>query len=269
VQDAGLHSEGDFGLDPAALELLWQMEDRHFWHKARVSWLVAALRRYEIPRGARILDVGCGSGVVAGAFARAGYKVTGIDTAEVLIRKADSRFPEVDFVVGRVGDLPPQFRGPYDVIGLFDVLEHLADPLPLINDALRWARPGALVVTTVPALMSLYSAIDQLSGHKRRYEVGELSALMARTGLQKVREFGMFRFLLGLLRLQRSRFPSEPQKQYSAEEVRELFRENTRVPSPVLNLASRLLCRIEQELTFNWFAGRAGASLLAIGVTPG
>src|SRR5689334_17673224 len=121
------HERSDFDLDPEVLAGLWRMEERHFWHAARNRWIERALERYGAPPPARILEVGCGSGAVACALARRGYSVVGVDTAEVLVRKADRRCPSVTFVAGRVEQLAAEL-GPFDVVGFFDVLEHLDDP---------------------------------------------------------------------------------------------------------------------------------------------
>jgi 2-polyprenyl-3-methyl-5-hydroxy-6-metoxy-1,4-benzoquinol methylase len=76
--------------------------------------------------GARILDVGCGTGVMSAYMTRFGT-VTGIDYSEPAVRLAASMVPEASFHVGSVVDarLP---SGGFDVISLFDVLEHVPKP---------------------------------------------------------------------------------------------------------------------------------------------
>lgn len=134
-----------------------------------------------------MLEVGSGSGGVATAMVEAGYAVTGVDTAEPLVREAHDRCPDGQFVVAEVANLPSPFQGPYEVVALFDMLEHLDDPTVLLRESLRWAAPSALVVATVPALPSLWSEHDEISGHKRRFEPGKLAGLnlvLAKTTLR-------------------------------------------------------------------------------------
>lgn len=67
------------------------------------------------PRGARILDAGCGTGRVGGVLAELGHHVTGVDIDETLIGHAQHDFPECDWHVGDLaeGAVP---TGPYDII---------------------------------------------------------------------------------------------------------------------------------------------------------
>lgn len=266
------HREADYELDPELMRRLWRMEERHFWHAARNRWIRRALLRYGAPPPARILDVGCGSGAVAGMLHAHGYGVVGIDTGELLVRKADERFPDVTFVAGEIERLAPEF-GPFDALGFFDVLEHLDDPGALMASALAHARPGALVLATVPALMALYSTVDWLSGHKRRYEPGELKGLFMGRGLVDVAEHGIFRVLHPVLRLRRkptdeavvalqSRVSMDP------EARRAILAADTRIPMLPANALLGLACAVEERAAFDRSRDKAGPTLLVVGRTP-
>jgi SAM-dependent methyltransferase len=264
IQPDVKHRTEDFDLDPAVLSGLWRMEERHFWHAARNRWIANALEHHGLPPPAKVLEVGCGSGAVAGALHERGYSVVGVDTAEILVRKADQRFPAVTFVAGSIDQLAPEL-GPFDAIGLFDVLEHLDDPLSLLKAAIRHARPGALVVATVPAIGSLYSIVDELAGHKRRYEMGELKRTFADAGLNGVEEHGLFRLLIPLLRKRRhpGKAPSD------VESRRRIMLADARIPPFPVNGLLRLACAAEARLGFSRSRDKAGPTILAIARTPG
>jgi SAM-dependent methyltransferase len=263
VLSEGEHRSADFDLDPAVLAGLWNMEERHFWHSARNRWIARAIEQYGPKPPARLLEVGCGSGAVAGDLQRRGYTVVGIDTAGVLVRKAHERFPHATFVVGRVDQLASEID-PFDVVGFFDVLEHLEDPDLIVRSALTHAQPGALVIATVPARRVLFSVVDELSGHKRRYELGELAAMFSRVGLVDVQEHGIFRAIQPLLRSRRAagEAPTDP-----AERRRILVNES-RVPPWPVNLLLDLLCGAEARIGFGSAAGKIGPTLLAVGRVP-
>lgn len=253
------HELSDFDLDPEIIAGLWRMEERHFWHRARNGWIRRALAEKGVLPGARVLEVGCGSGAVAGYLHAHGYVMVGVDTAEPLVRKAHERFPEVTFFVDDVARLPPSV-GPFDAVGFFDVLEHLDAPLDLLGAGCAHARPGAVVAVTVPALGELHSVIDDLSGHKRRYEPGELARLLEAAGLEAVEERGIFRSTLPLQR----RF----RRAGGAEDPRAAMLANLRVPALPVNQALAAACAVERWLGFGSARDKAGATLLATARLP-
>ena len=70
----------------------------------------------------------------------------------------------------------------FGAIGLFDVVEHLADDAAILREARRVLRPGGALCITVPAYRWLWSAQDELAGHHRRYTLRGLRALLGRSG---------------------------------------------------------------------------------------
>lgn len=262
------HNSKDFTTDLKVYEGLWRMEDRHFWHDARNGWILKSLRQYKVMPPAEILEVGCGSGAVVRALALAGYQVTGLDTSEPLVRKAHERCPTANLVAGDVASLPEKLRGPYDAVGLFDVLEHVDDPVQLLRQSVRWARPGALVIVTVPAIRALFSVVDELACHKLRYELGEVARVMESAGIRDVREHGIFRATLPLLRLSRAGKQTRKLADLSDDEQRDLQLAESRVPAAPVNAALRLLCAAERRLAFGSALAKIGPTMLAVGRVP-
>ena len=70
----------------------------------------------------------------------------------------------------------PDLVGRYDAAMLFDVIEHLEDPLPVMEAVGRHLRPGGHLLVNVPALQALFSAYDVAAGHFRRYDRPSLRA---------------------------------------------------------------------------------------------
>ena len=259
------HESADFDLDPDVIRALWRMEEHHFWTRSRSEWNAAALAEAGVEVGARVLDVGCGSGCVAGHLAALGYDVTGVDTAEPLVRKAHERYPAVAFFVADVDRLPAE-AGVFDAVGFFDVLEHMVEPILMVGAALSRARPGAVVLATVPARRALHSIIDDVSGHKRRYELGELGALFTAAGLIDVRERGIFRWTEPLQRLARARYART--NTYTRFEARRALIHSLRVPAGPLNGLLRAVCALERRVSLRRAIDRPGPTLLAVGRVP-
>lgn len=257
------HRHEDFELDGESLHALWEMEERHFWHAARNRWIEAAMLDAGLGRGARILEVGCGSGAVAGYLHARGFEVAGVDTYEVLVRKAHERFPDVSFFAAGVADLPASV-GEFDAVGFFDVLEHLDDPVGLVRTSLSRVKAGALVIATVPALKEMHTVVDDLSGHKRRYERGELAAQFKAAGIGDVIERGIFSWTLHAQKFSRRLLKARVDALTDAERTR-LLRESLKVPPRGVNALLGVACAIERILGFGSSATRRGASLLVTG----
>jgi 2-polyprenyl-3-methyl-5-hydroxy-6-metoxy-1,4-benzoquinol methylase len=201
-------SDPDYDIsDRAALEALRRAEDRHFWQVSRARMIARRLSKLGLRRGASLLDLGCGMGCVSAVLARAGYQVTGVDGHQRLLDVAAQRSPESRFLCRDlrqgVGDLG---NASSDAAGLFDVIEHMAEPMAALEGALSCVRPGGLLVGTVPALMWLWSSIDNSSGHKVRYERDTLRRVLIQVRGAALLSIAPFnRVLVPLLWLHRRR----------------------------------------------------------------
>lgn len=156
-------------MDPRLIELNAEIEDRHWWFRARRSILVDVVRHL-LPggSGSRVLDIGCGTGGNLAALAEH-FDCTGIDPAKLAIKFARERFPQIEFVRGSApGDLR-ELMPRFDLILLTDVLEHVEFEIDLFADIVAAAKPGAYFILTVPANQRMWSEHDVSHGHFRRY----------------------------------------------------------------------------------------------------
>lgn len=105
-------------------------------------------------RGARVLDIGCGGGLLSEALAREGAEVTAIDLAPELIKVARLHSLEsgvtVDYRVQAAEDLAAEQPGSFDVVTCMEMLEHVPDPGAIIGACQRLLKPGGqLFLSTV------------------------------------------------------------------------------------------------------------------------
>jgi SAM-dependent methyltransferase len=171
--------------DPAYFSPLFAIEDRHFWFRARNN-IIATLAAQTVTRlspGYRMLEVGCGTGNVLRVLKQTCQKgvVMGMDLFVEGLRYAQQRTPAPLLQ----GDMhAPPFATSFEVIGIFDVLEHLPDDLRVLADLYNMLAPDGVLLLTVPAHMSLWSYFDEASHHCRRYELGELERKLVTSGYQ-------------------------------------------------------------------------------------
>jgi SAM-dependent methyltransferase len=145
-------------------------DDRHWWYRGRRRILRATLDGLEPASPCRILDAGCGSGRTLDELADYG-DVSGVDLSPAAVDATRSRGHEA--YVGDVGNLPFA-DGAFDLVTCLDVVEHTRDDRRTLGELRRVTRPGGVLLVTVPAHPTLWSAHDEANRHYRRYTRGSL-----------------------------------------------------------------------------------------------
>ena len=101
-------------------------------------------------KGARVLDVGCGGGILADAMARRGADVLGIDLAEKSLKVAqlhalETQTPHLRYRLVSVEALGEEMPAAFDVVTCMEMLEHVPDPASIVQACARLVRPGGWV----------------------------------------------------------------------------------------------------------------------------
>ncbi|GBD99329.1 putative S-adenosylmethionine-dependent methyltransferase/MSMEI_2290 [bacterium BMS3Abin07] len=177
----------DQTFDPSKFKKIKKAEKEHFWFVARRKWIFDRIRQFCVPP-ADFLEVGCGTGNVSSFLAKAGYVVTGCELYEEAIKIAWQGFK---IMKGDANSLPFENQS-FDIVGLFDVIEHLDDPVIALKEALRVLKPGGIVSVTVPARKELWSYYDEISLHRRRYTKESLSCILQEAGFSVLKINYMF-----------------------------------------------------------------------------
>ena len=176
---------------------------RHPWWRARADLTLTLLVRLGVRPPMRVLDVGCGWGRTLEALERRGYRAIGADISRRALEKLDR--PGRELVEADLTKPLPEGIEPYDAVLALDLLEHLDDDRAAVARLGAMARPGGVVVVSVPALPDFFTEFDQIQGHRRRYLPETLQAAFERTGLVIERVFYWGAWLVPMLRRQRSR----------------------------------------------------------------
>lgn len=160
-----------------------ELDERHWWYRARREILAELIRRrIALPEGARILEVGCGTGHNIPMLQRFGR----VDAIEVdgAAREIASRRLGHAVMDAPLPELPGVPDSTYDLIAILDVIEHIDQDVAGLASLGRKLRPGGRILITVPAFPWMWSAHDVVNHHKRRYTRRTLRALVADAGLE-------------------------------------------------------------------------------------
>jgi len=169
------------------LDIIAEGESGHFWYGPRRALLLDTIRRRLVP-GARMVDVGCGTGGLVHALRDRGHAVCGVDPWA-----GRSGLDPAHFHVGQAEAIPLPDAS-VEAASAFDVLEHADDALAL-RELHRILAPGGHLFLSVPAHGWLWSTRDVLAGHRRRYTRAMLRERVSAAGFEVERLFG-YQFLL-------------------------------------------------------------------------
>jgi 2-polyprenyl-6-hydroxyphenyl methylase/3-demethylubiquinone-9 3-methyltransferase len=130
----------------------------HRFNPTRLAFIREhALRRFDRDgalrrpfEGLRLLDIGCGGGLLSEPMSRLGFSVTGVDASERNIGTASTHAAEqgltIDYRASTAEDLLAQGERPFDVVLNMEVIEHVADPGEYLRSCAQLLAPGGLMI---------------------------------------------------------------------------------------------------------------------------
>ncbi len=170
-----------------------ELDQKHWWYRARRKVLADLIRREVNPGpGARILEIGCGTGHNFEVLKQLGA----VDAIEL---DEESRAIAEQRLGGTIMTSPlPELAGVaggYDLVAALDVIEHIDDDVAALAAIATKLKRGGKFVMTVPAHRWMWSAHDVVNHHKRRYSKVGLKRLIDGSPL-KLEKIGYFNSLL-------------------------------------------------------------------------
>ncbi len=249
--------ESDVSYPDGGHESLPNSPSNSWWYEHRGRVVLRAAAR--AATSARVIwDIGGGTGLMSHVFRRAGWFTAVVEPVHGAARHARRNADAV--FAGRLEELAlPNAAVP--AIGLFDVIEHLDDPVSTLAECQRVLSPDGFVIVTVPAHSWLWSETDEAAGHKRRYTKSSIAQESHEAGLVCVGSEYFFSLpAIGAipLRVLRDRWRSTHNAAGTLEREARLL-----APSTLTNSALRLAMRAEY-ITSQVGSAPFGLSLLAV-----
>lgn len=197
-------------MSPDAYTEMADVESRHWWFVGRRAILTRLLERLDLPADAQILEIGSGTGgnlLMLSRFGRISAIEMDENAREIAARKTEGLF---DIRAGFCPDKIPFANEKFDLICLFDVLEHIEDDQGTLDAIIPLLSERGRVIITVPAYQWLWSMHDEFLHHKRRYSKAGLRRSIDRSGLKLLRlsYFNTLLFPLAVLARIRDRLKS-------------------------------------------------------------
>ena len=192
------------GFRPEHFARLATLEEGHFWFRARNELIVQVLRRY-FPRARNMLEIGCGTGYVLRGVTRAQpeLRVSGSEIFLEGLAFAAQRLPDADLFQMDARRIP--YENEFDLIGAFDVVEHIEEDERVLREIHRALKPGGGAILTVPQHPWLWSEQDESACHVRRYKRRELTDKLRAAGFGILFSSSFVSLLLPMLAASRRR----------------------------------------------------------------
>jgi SAM-dependent methyltransferase len=161
-----------------------KLEKASFWCRSRNRILKRILLKYKLANTiTHFLELGCGTGFFLRELAKDNrFELTGSDIYLAGLKYAKAKLPDTTFI--QLDATSNHTQEKYDIIGAFDVIEHIENDSAVIANVYRSLHDGGYFIITVPQYQFLWSKLDELVKHKRRYRRSELLAKLRDAGFE-------------------------------------------------------------------------------------
>ncbi len=243
--------------DPAAHAYLADHEKEHFWFRNRNALLIWALNEY-FRNAKRFCEVGCGTGFVLSEIERErpALLASGCEIYSDQLPIIQNRVPNADLFQVDIRDFP--FEREFDVIGAFDVIEHIEEDESALENMYKAIKPGGGALVTVPHHKWMWSREDEKALHKRRYTKREIARKLRAAGFLVLRMTAFISFPLPFMIFSRFIMKNKEKSPKKAEfEI-----------SPAINRIFLAICRAERKIIQRKVDFSMGGSLLVVASKP-
>ncbi|MBL1173958.1 class I SAM-dependent methyltransferase [Pantanalinema sp. GBBB05] len=235
---------------------LFKLEEKNFWFRSRNRLIIWALKKF-FPQSRKILEIGCGTGFVLAGLEQAlpHVSLAGSELYVEGLNFAARRLSRTELFQMDACKIP--FEAEFDVIGAFDVLEHIETDIKVLAEMYRSVSVGGGIVLTVPQHPWLWSYADDYAHHIRRYRANELKIKVERVGFKVVKMTSFVSLLLPLMLASRLQ-QQQPMTNYDPTSELRI--------NGLLNKVLENLLSVEHWLIRSGISFPAGGSLLLVAI---
>jgi SAM-dependent methyltransferase len=188
-------------VDANAYRQFLELERTHWWFRGRRSVYFGLLEHcLKERRPLRVLDLGCGMGGFLDGLVKLGAEGVQVHPSDVDLESL-SKCSERGHPTGVVssGTSLPYRDASFDLVCMFDAIEHCPDDHAVMREVARVLKPGGSIFVSVPAYQFLYANNDRVAQHYRRYTRGMLTRVFEGAGLEVERNTHANIFLFPLI----------------------------------------------------------------------
>jgi len=161
--------------------ILFKIQKEHWWFVTKKKIVLDIIDRYLNKKNhIKILDIGCGSGLMLNSLENLG-KTFGMDMSDEAINFSKEIF-NGKIEKGLLPNKIPYDENYFDLITALDVIEHVDQDIASLKTIHSHLVLGGRAIITVPAYMFLWSKFDEINEHKRRYTLTELNTKLVQAG---------------------------------------------------------------------------------------
>jgi hypothetical protein len=198
LDENGIHRQnnlvGKISYHEEGNDALFEIEDNSSWFNQRNDLIIALIKKY--PFKGDFLDIGGGNGFQARQLKKSNLADKVILCEPGYSGCLNAKKNNVEYIYNGIFQEFPFESFNIKAIGLFDVIEHIESDSRFLNELYQLLPVRAKVYITVPALKFLWSEIDPLSGHYRRYNGKELKRLISEVPFKLIDSGYYFNFYI-------------------------------------------------------------------------
>ncbi|MCW6038509.1 class I SAM-dependent methyltransferase [Spirulina subsalsa FACHB-351] len=242
------------GFEAKFFPQLAKLESKNFWFRSRNHLIIHTIKHY-FPKAQSFLEIGCGTGFVLQAIERKIPYLTlfGSEIFCTGLEFASKRLHKTTLLQMDACKIP--FFQEFDLIGAFDVLEHIRHDQEALKQIYQATKPRGGIILTVPQHPWLWSQADDYAHHFRRYCAIELHQKVENAGFQVIAKTSFVSLILPLMLISRWRYRTSKVNYNPLSELE---------INPLINTVLESLLNVERSLLNLGVSLPVGGSLLLV-----